>query len=105
MNRTERKKMAQRVDKRLNTQLMERVARQVMQKCGEKVGRTVMKEVRKDAVLPCINLLKGTKVSCQLFTDEAGDYIELVIGPRDFIFNAGTGVKESSSMATRVAGV
>jgi hypothetical protein len=92
------KKMEPRIEKRMNTQLMQRIATRVMEQCGERVGRAVMKEVRKDGVLPTLNLLKGTKVHCQLIPDEAGDYIELVVGPRDFTFNAKTGERESSGM-------
>jgi hypothetical protein len=86
------------VKKNEKKRLMQKIETRVMEQCSAKVGRDIMKEVRGDVILPKLNLLKGTKVHCQLIPDEAGDYIELVVGPRDFTFNAKTGGRESSGM-------
>jgi hypothetical protein len=84
---------------RVNPQLMEKIKVEVVVACQmenhERVVQTIMKEVRTDLILPKLNLLKGTKVRCELVTDN-GHYIYLVVGPRDFSFSAKTGVRESS---------
>jgi hypothetical protein len=91
-------KMEKRIDKRINPSVMQKITTRVLDQAGEKLWGTIMREVRKDLILPKLNLLKGTKVHCQRITDESGDYIALVVGPRDFTFNAKTGARESSGM-------
>ena len=78
--------------------LMQTVEARVTEQCGDKLGQAVVREVRADLILPKLNLLKGTKIFCQIITDDIGEYVRLVIGPRDFTFNAGTGARESSGM-------
>jgi hypothetical protein len=56
-----------------------------------------MREVKADLVLPNLNLLKGTKVLCEVVSN--GDYyVRLIIGPRDFSFNPETGERESAGL-------